>query len=130
MHHFKELFQSADWKKEKHVPVIEILGGVKKGERIKVKISIGKEIPHPNKTEHHVSWMDVFFLPVNEKFPYHIGRFEFLSHGASTRGTDTSTVYTEPVVIFEFKTEKEREIFVFSHCNVHGLWANSKEIKF
>jgi superoxide reductase len=130
MHHFKELFQSADWKKEKHTPVIEIIGEIKKGEKIKVEVSVGKEISHPNTTAHHISWIDVFFLPKDEKFPYHLGRFEFVSHGASTKGVDTSTVYTEPFVIFEFKTEKEGELFAFSHCNIHGLWANSKEIKF
>ncbi|MEO0270329.1 MAG: class II SORL domain-containing protein [candidate division WOR-3 bacterium] len=130
MHHFKELFQSADWKKEKHSPVIEIIGEVKKGEKIRIEVSVGKEISHPNTTQHHISWIDVFFLPNGEKFPYHLGRFEFLSHGSSTQGPDTSTVYTEPIVIFDFKTEKNGEIFAFSYCNIHGLWANSKEIKF
>jgi superoxide reductase len=30
--HFKEMYQSADWKKEKHVPVIEAPDEVTKGE--------------------------------------------------------------------------------------------------
>ncbi|MEN3045791.1 MAG: class II SORL domain-containing protein [Candidatus Hydrothermales bacterium] len=130
MHHFKELFQTADWKKEKHTPFIDIIGEVKRGEKIRIEVSVGKEIPHPNTTAHHISWIDVFFLPEGEKFPYHIGRFEFLSHGASTQGQDTSSVYSEPYVVFELKTEKSGEIFAFSYCNIHGLWANSKEIKF
>ena len=40
-----ELFQSADWKQEKHSPVIEVekIEGL-----VKVRVSVGKEIPHPN----------------------------------------------------------------------------------
>jgi superoxide reductase len=48
MKNFEELLQRADWKKEKHVPVIEIIGEAKKDEKIKVEVSVGKEIPHPN----------------------------------------------------------------------------------
>ncbi|MDD3428298.1 MAG: desulfoferrodoxin family protein, partial [Caldisericia bacterium] len=49
----KDLLQTADWKQEKHVPVIEILNSPVKGEAIQIKVTIGKEIPHPNTTEHH-----------------------------------------------------------------------------
>jgi superoxide reductase len=41
---FKDLFQSADWKQEKHVPVIEAPKKAKKGEFFEVKVTIGKEI--------------------------------------------------------------------------------------
>jgi superoxide reductase len=125
----EELFQSADWKKEKHVPVIELPGEVKKGERIEVTVSVGKEIPHPNTTEHHISWIEVYFLPEGEKFPYQVARFDFTAHGASTKGPNTSTVYTEPVVTFFFKTEKSGKLFATSFCNIHGLWENSVEVK-
>lgn len=52
---FKGLFKEADWKKEKHVPVIESPDKVKKGEFFEVKVSLGKEIAHPNTTEHHIA---------------------------------------------------------------------------
>ncbi|HEC69403.1 MAG TPA: superoxide reductase [Candidatus Omnitrophica bacterium] len=120
-----ELFQSADWKKEKHIPVIEVEKG--RGE-VKVKVSVGKEISHPNTTEHHIAWIDVYFLPEGEKFPYQIGKFEFSAHGASIQGPNTSGVYTRPVVELAFKTEKSGVILASSYCNIHGLWQNSKEI--
>ncbi|MBD3190683.1 MAG: superoxide reductase [Candidatus Heimdallarchaeota archaeon] len=129
MEDFSELFQTADWKKEKHAPVIELPDEIDK-EAIKLKVSIGKEIPHPNTTAHHISWIEVHFHPEGEKFPYHLGRFEFSAHGASTQGADTSTVYTEPMVKILFKTEKPGKIIAFSYCNIHGLWANSEELKF
>jgi len=124
----KDLLQTADWKIEKHVPVIEAADKTKKGEPLKIAVSVGKEIPHPNTTEHHIAWIEVYFLPRAEKFPYQIGRFEFSTHGASTQGPNTSTVYTQPQVICSFKTDKAGTIFASSYCNIHGLWENSKEL--
>ncbi|MCS7180793.1 MAG: class II SORL domain-containing protein [bacterium] len=125
----KELYQSADWKKEKHVPVIEIVEKDKE-KGVKIEVSVGKEIPHPNTTAHHICWIEVYFLPEGSKFPYQIGRFDFLSHGASVDGPDTSSVYSEPVVQLKFKTQKEGKIFATSYCNIHGLWESSIELKF
>lgn len=124
-----ELFQSADWKAEKHVPVIEIPAKVKKEENIKMKVSVGKQIPHPNTTEHHIAWIEVLFLPDGEKFPFHLGRFEFMAHGASGQGPNTSTVYTHPEVSVTFKTEKQGIVYAYSYCNIHGLWTSFMEIK-
>jgi superoxide reductase len=123
------IFQSADWKKEKHVPVIEISGKAAKGEEIAVNVTVGKEIAHPNTTEHHITWIDLYFHAEGSKFPCNLGRFEFNAHGASTDGPNTSTVYTNPTVSAKFKTEKSGSIFAFSSCNVHGLWMSSSEIK-
>lgn len=125
----KDLFQSADWKTEKHVPVIEAQDLVKKGEFFKITVSVGKEIPHPNKTEHHISWIEVYFQPQGEKFPYQVARAEFAAHGASVNGPDTSTVYAHPQVTASFKTDKPGIIYASSYCNIHGLWQSSKELK-
>lgn len=124
-----ELFQSADWKAEKHVPVIDLPVKVKKEENIKMVVSVGKQIPHPNTTEHHIAWIEVLFLPDGEKFPYHLGRFEFMAHGASAQGPNTSTVYTHPEVSVTFKTEKLGIVYAYSYCNIHGLWTSSMAIK-
>lgn len=125
----KDLIQTADWKREKHVPVIEVPDRVKKGERFQFKATVGKEIVHPNKTEHHISWIDVYFLPKDEKFAYQIGKAEFCSHGASTLGPDTSTIYTYPEVILSFKTDKPGTLFAISSCNIHGIWQSSHPLE-
>ncbi len=130
MTELKDLFQTADWKQEKHVPVIEVLETPVKGEDVLLKVSVGKEISHPNTTEHHIRWIRVYFFPEGEKFPYEIGKFEFTAHGESAQGPNTSTVYTHPEVILSFKTDKDGTIFANSYCNIHGLWANSLELKF
>lgn len=128
MQELSKIFQSADWKKEKHVPVIDTVDKAKKGENVNVTVSVGKEIAHPNTTEHHIARIDVYFQPIEGKFPYQLGRFEFTSHGASTDGPNTSTIYTHPAVTMTFKTEKPGTIFALSYCNIHGLWMNSREI--
>jgi len=123
-----ELFQKADWKKEKHVPVIECPDTIKAEELCEVKVSIGKEIAHPNTTEHHIAWISLLFKPCDEKFPYHIGQFLFNAHGASVQGPNTSTVYTNHSIITSFKTSKSGTIFASGYCNIHGLWLSSKDI--
>lgn len=129
MTNFENLFQSADWKKEKHVPVIEARYAATKGGLVEVTVNVGKEISHPNKTEHHIRWIEVYFLPQGEKFPYQISRAEFSAHGASVNGPDTSSVYSQPFTVAEFKTDKPGTIFASSYCNIHGLWQSSKELK-
>lgn len=129
MTEMKDLFQNADWKKEKHVPVIEAPAEVKKGEFFALKLSVGKEIPHPNTAEHHICWIEVYFLAEGEKFPCQIGRFEFNAHGESAQGPNTSTVFTNPEVAASFKSDKSGTILASSYCNIHGLWQNSQKLE-
>ena len=124
----KDLLQAADWKAEKHVPVIEAEEKMKKGDTLKITLTVGKEIPHPNTTEHHIAWIAVYFLPKGEKFPYLVGRSEFSAHGASVQGPNTSTVYTDSRTMVNLKTEKSGTILATSYCNIHGLWESSKEL--
>ncbi len=129
MAELKDLLQTADWKTEKHVPVIEAPQEIKKGEFFKVTVSVGKEIPHPNTTEHHIRWIGIYFLADGEKFPYQIGKFEFTSHGESTQGPNTSTIFTHPEAACVFKSDKNGTIFASSYCNIHGMWQSAKSIK-
>ena len=128
MAEFKDLFQSADWKAEKHVPVIDAPDVVPKGEFFHVKVTLGKEVAHPNKTEHHIRWIDVYFHPEGAKFPFQIGKADFTSHGESPEGPDSSTVYTHHEATLSFKTDRPGTIYASSFCNIHGVWYNSKKI--
>ena len=124
-----ELFQSADWNKEKHVPVIECADQVKVDEVVVVKISLGKEIAHPNTTEHHIRWIQLFFQPDGEKLSYQVGSFEFTAHGESARGANQGPIYTHHAVTAELKLKKSGTLVATSFCNIHGLWESSKPIK-
>ncbi len=124
-----DLVQSADWKTEKHVPVIEGPEKISKGQVLEIKVSVGKQIAHPNTTEHHIRFIEVYFLATGEKFPYQLARFEFNTHGESVQGPNTSTIFSEPKVSAVFKTEKSGVIMAVAYCNIHGLWRSEKEIK-
>ena len=123
----KKWIQTADWKTEKHVPVIDIKG-VKDGVAV-VKVTVGKEIAHPNTTNHHIKWMDLFLWPEGEKFPVEIGYCTFDHHGESAQGPDSSGIYSEPVAKFVFKTEKSGTLMATSYCNIHGLWKSEANLK-
>lgn len=124
-----ELFKSADWKTEKHVPVIECPDTVTPGEFFDIRISIGKEVAHPNTTEHHIRWIQVYFQPEGGAFVYQIGNFEFTAHGESTEGPNTGPVYTNHSAVAGAKISKPGTIHALAFCNIHGLWENVKEIK-
>ena len=121
--------QSADWKKEKHVPVIECPDVVTADEVFEVKASLGKEVAHPNTTEHHISWVQLLFKPADDKFTYEVGRFEFSAHGESAVGANQGPVYTNHSVTASLKITKPGTLYALALCNIHGLWESSKEIK-
>ncbi len=130
MEELKSLYQTADWKQEKHVPVIEIPDLIVKDEFFAVEVTIGKEIAHPNETKHHIRWIDVYFKPDDAKVPHQIGKAEFTAHGESVEGPDTSSIYTHHRVSLSFKTKISGTILASSYCNIHGLWQNSEKINF
>jgi superoxide reductase len=124
-----ELYQTADWKSEKHVPVIECSETVPANEVFDVKVTLGKEVAHPNTTDHHIRWIQLYFKPEGDKFSYQVGNFEFTAHGESTQGPDKGPVYTNHSATATLKISKPGMLFATALCNIHGLWENSKSIK-
>ncbi len=116
------LYQSGDWKGEKHVPVIHAPESAKAGEEVEVKVLIGEEIPHPNTFEHYISWIKIYFHPEGAKFPIEIATYDFAAHGESD-------IFTAPYGVARFKANKSGTILASSYCNIHGLWENSQELK-
>lgn len=117
-----KLYQSGDWKGEKHVPVIHAPESVKAGELVEVRVLVGEEIAHPNTLEHNIAWIKVYFKPENGKFPVEIGTYSFAAHGESD-------LFTSPEVFAKFKLASSGTIYATSYCNIHGLWENCAEIK-
>jgi len=128
MMELSERIQKADWKTEKHVPVIDCPEQVKADELFEVKVGLGKEIPHPNTTEHHIRWISLFFQPKDAKFTYQLGRYEFNAHGESVEGANKGPVYTHHEVTASLKTTKPGVLYALAYCNIHGLWQSAKEI--
>lgn len=124
-----EFIQTADFKAEKHVPVIELPATLKAGQPFNVTVSVGKQIAHPNTTEHFISYISLFFKPADGKFVYQLGKTEFTSHGESTEGANKGSAYTNPMGVFNVKLDKPGTLAAVSYCNIHGLWESSVEVK-
>ncbi len=120
MTYLKETVQTADWKNEKHSPVLEAVKN--EDGSLTVTAEVGKEISHPNTLEHHISWIKVYYLPEGAKLPIEIASANFTAHGES----DT---FTEPKVIVNFKADKKGSILAQSYCNIHGLWESTLDLE-
>ncbi len=124
-----DLVQSADWKTENHVHVIEAPESVKSGEKFIVQESVGKEIAHPNTTEHHIRGIRLYFKPEGGKFAYLLGAYDISAHGESVEGANKGPAYSEPQVTAVVKLGASGTLVAEAYCNIHGLWESSKEIK-
>lgn len=116
------LIQTADWKKEKHSPSIVAPEVIVPGEAFKVQFGIGAEIAHPNTLEHHITYITLFFQPEGNKFPYQVAHIEFSAHGE----VDT---FTNPWAKVMVKVAGPGKFVALSHCNIHGLWEGTTEVK-
>ena len=123
-----EAIQSGDFKGEKHVPVVEAPEKVKAGEAFTVKLSVGKEIAHPNKTEHHICWIQLFFKPADSKFLIELAKFDYAAHAAAMDITAAGPAWAEPFSCLKTKLAKSGTLVALSYCNIHGLWESSQEI--
>lgn len=120
--------QSGDFKGEKHVPVLEFPEKVKAGELFELNASVGKEIPHPNTTEHYIAWIQLFYKANDGKFITELGKTFFASHGESVNPAQEGPAKTEPNCTVSVSLAKSGTIIAQSYCNIHGLWESSKEI--
>ncbi len=113
-----------DWKKEKHVPVIEVIDIEEREDKkiVTVSVSIGKEIAHPNEPEHHIKFVELYVSDGNVE--YLIGRTDFDIHGKAL------SARAQPEALFKFEIDKNKKVTLkaLSFCNIHGLWSSEKEI--
>ena len=123
-----EFVKSADWKSEKHVPVIECAATAKAGEAVAISVTVGKEIAHPNTTNHHIAWIALHFAPAGAKVSIEIGRCEFSAHGASSEGPDKGPAYTDSTLSIRAKFAVSGTLYATAYCNIHGLWASEKAV--
>ncbi len=128
MSKLSELVKTADFKSEKHVPVIDAPATVKAGEWFTVSATVGKEIAHPNTTEHHIMWIALHFIPEGGKVSYEVARCEFSAHGQSAGGPNLGPVHTDSTVCGRIKLATPGTLCATAYCNIHGLWASDKAV--
>lgn len=125
----EEHMGKADWKTEKHVPVIDCPDKVAPDSVFDVTVMVGKDISHPNTTAHHIRWIALYFHPDGQKFSYQVARVEFSAHGEGPEGVDTGGIYTHHKATVSMKTTKPGTFYAVSLCNIHGLWESEKALK-
>jgi superoxide reductase len=96
--------------KKKHTPVIEAPSKVKKGEAFEVKVIVGKEVPHPQTSDHYIKWISLWADEIE------LAR------------VDLDANLALPTVTFVVKLEKTAKLSALSYCNLHGMW-HSEEIE-
>ena len=114
------LVKSADWKAEKHVPVITVQGAVAPGEPLEVEVAVGKEIPHPNTVEHHIAWIALYYTAEGSQLPVELARAEFAAHGPE--------VLTAPILKAIVRLPKPGTLQAVAYCNLHGLWESEERV--
>ena len=112
--------KTADWKNEKHVPVIDAPASVKAGETFDVDVTVGKEIPHPNTVEHHIAWIALHYVPEGAQTSIEIARLDLSAHGTNA--------FTAASAKFRVALQKGGALYATAYCNLHGLWASSAAI--
>ncbi|MDR2105715.1 MAG: class II SORL domain-containing protein [Deferribacteraceae bacterium] len=120
-----ELTKTADFKSEKHVPVITV-DQAKEG-LYNISVSVGKEISHPNTTEHFIAWISLY-LKTDDGKVFELGKVDFSAHGQSADSAAKGSVVTEPAAIFTVKLQAGGKLTALSYCNIHGLWESSANI--
>ncbi len=128
MAEFNSTIQEADWKVEKHAPVIEAPESVKAGEIFSVTAGLGKAIAHPNTAQHHIVWISLYFLPEGGKQAIQLAHAEFSAHGASA-SDDPGPALTNPSMTASLTLAKSGTLQAVSYCNLHGVWQASQKIK-
>ncbi|MFQ6092348.1 MAG: class II SORL domain-containing protein [bacterium] len=96
---------------KKHVPTIEAPDTVRRGEPFEVKVTVGKELSHPDEGGHHIQWLELF---AGEAF---LSRVDF-----------TPTVSTSPVCL-TLKLFEDTTLRAIARCNLHGMWESEKAVQ-
>lgn len=128
MEKLSDCYRQADWKTEKHSPIIDCPESAIKNEVIEIKLCVGKEIGHPNTTEHHIRWIKLYFLPSGGKAAFETASMEFSAHGESTDGANQGPVHAIHQGSVFLKLQTSGTLFASSYCNIHGLWESSRNI--
>lgn len=115
-----EYIKTADWKAEKHVPVIECPDQVHAGAPFVVTVAVGREIPHPNEPGHHIAWAALYFIPEGTSAAVEVARTDFAAHGETVRTTPT---FSATIAIARPGT-----LYATAYCNLHGLWTSEHPV--
>ncbi len=119
--------KTADFKSEKHAPVIKVADTVKAGEKVAIELVVGEDLAHPNTVEHHIAWIKLYFIAAGTQLPFEVGAVEFKAHGDGATANE-GPVHAESAGIVTASFKTSGKLVAVSYCNIHGLWESEKDI--
>jgi len=103
---------------DRHTPVIYCEDNVKEGEKLKVKVKLGTEYPHPDSTDHYISYIQLW------------NRETFLAEVHFTPGVLGNKPGFVEVDFYIVPGPVNMNLSAMAVCTNHGLWqSESKEVK-
>lgn len=123
-----DFVRNADWKTEKHVPVINCAETARAGQPTTLTVTVGQSIAHPNTTAHHICWLALHFVPHSSKTSIEVARCEFSAHGAASDGPDKGPALTDSTFTIQTRLTSSGTFYATAYCNIHGLWTSEKTI--
>ena len=117
-----ELIRTADWKTEKHVPVIDCAGTVRANEPFPITVTVGRDVPHPNEPGHHIVWVALHYVPEGAAASIELARCDFAAHGAGM-GSAPGPARTGATLTVSAALGASGRLIATAYCNLHGLWA-------
>lgn len=102
--------------KEKHVPIIDSPSSAKMNEPFEVTITVGKTVPHPNTTAHHIKWIQLVAEEAGSKYVKELASVE------------PGPTYAKPTITVPVMLKKKSTLYALEYCNIHGLWDYSVQV--
>jgi len=103
---------------DRHTPVIHCEETAKEGEKLKVKIKLGTEYPHPDVPEHFINYVQLW------------NRETFLAEAHFTPGVLGNKPGYVEVDFYIVPGPVSMNLSAMAVCTNHGLWqSESKEVK-
>jgi len=95
-------FATAGDFEKKHTPFITLEAQL---DRLLVTIEVGHEVPHPNGTDHYITFIELY------------------ANGAPIARLDLFPAVTFPKFCVPVSLPADTVLRAVEHCNLHGLWA-------
>lgn len=103
---------------DRHTPVIHCNDTAREGEKIKVKVKMGTEYPHPDQPDHYISYIQLW------------NRETFLAEVHFTPGVLGNQAGFAEVDFYIVPGPVSLNLTAMATCTNHGLWQSEpKEVK-
>lgn len=94
---------------DRHTPHVDCAGKAKKGEKFKVRVTMGKDYPHPDDHDHFIQYIQLW------------NRQTLLAEARFTSGA-MGNIPGNVEVDFHIVPGGNMNLSAMSYCTKHGLW--------